>query len=159
MIDIVCSDKLEEFGKKLGYSGIINIKELRVGYSAEDFNKKGMSIITGLEKIERVDSLHQRRSGFNQVLAKIAKKNKIALVFNFNDIIDSKKKSQIMGRISQNIKICRKYKVEMIIASFAKYKYQMRNPSDLMSLFILLGMTPKEAKDALNNHKVYKSKS
>lgn len=148
MIDIISSDKLEEFGKELGYSKLVNVKELKIG-NFNDFNNKNIDIITGLEILELSDSLHQRNSGFNQTLAKLAKKNNIAIAFNFNDISDSKNKPQTMGRISQNIKLCRKYKVKMKIASFAKTKYQMRNPKDLISLFLLLGMTPKEAKDSL----------
>lgn len=147
MIDIISSKKLEEFGKELGYSKLTNIKELKIGNS-NDFNNKKVDIITGLEKLEKSDSLHQRNSGFNQTLAKLSKKNKITIAFNFNDIIESKNKAQIIGRMTQNIKLCRKYKVKMIIASFAKNKYQMRNPKDLMSLFILIGMTPKEAQNA-----------
>ena len=51
-----------------------------------------------------------------------------------------------MGRIMQNIRLCRKYNVSMVFASFAEAKWEMRSAKDLMSFAVLLGMTPKEAK-------------
>ena len=39
----------------------------------------------------------------------------------------------------QNIDLCRKYKVKMLIASFAKDPSGMKSPHDLISLFKVLG--------------------
>ena len=61
------------------------------------------------------DRLKQRDSGLNQVLAKIAKKNNIKIGINLDEIINSKgkSKSEILGRIKQNIKLCNKNKLKM----------------------------------------------
>ena len=50
----------------------------------------------------RKDFQKQRDSGFNQVLAKIAKKNNVTIGINFDEIIESKNKERILARIRQN---------------------------------------------------------
>lgn len=102
------------------------------------------SILFDLESGFQKDFMHHRASGLNQVLCKIAEKNKVAIGFSISS--DSK----ILGRIRQNIRLCRKYKVKTIIASFAKDPYEMRPPHDLIAMFICLGMHPSEAKNSLS---------
>lgn len=84
----------------------------------------------------RKDFQKQRNSGFNQVLAKIAKRNNITIGINFDEIIDSKEKEKILARIKQNIMICNKNKIKM---KFIMQKYK-RNIYDLKSLGLILGM-------------------
>jgi RNase P/RNase MRP subunit p30 len=79
-------------------------------------------------------------------------KNNIALGFSLNSILNSKNKHIILGRITQNIKLCRKYKVKMIIGSFTSNPFEMRSYHDLASLFLKLGMTQKEVKDSLETN-------
>ncbi len=85
----------------------------------------------------RKDRMKQRDSGFNHVLAKIAKKQNNIIGIDLDEIINSEKKekAKILGRIMQNIKICRKNKLKMeFISKTKKDKY------DLKSLGIVLGM-------------------
>jgi len=122
---------------------------------------KNVNILLSPEKGVRKDSLHYRNSGLNQVTCKLAKKNKIAIGFNFNDILitQGKERAMILGRMMQNVKLCRKYKLRMLIASFAKDKWQMRSKNDLISFGIVLGMHPKEAQKALQTvNKILKEK-
>lgn len=83
----------------------------------------------------RKDFQKQRNSGFNHVLAKIAKKNKIQIGINLDEIIESRNKSQILARIQQNIKLCNKNKIQMQFLGKNK-----RNIHDLKSLGLVLGM-------------------
>jgi len=110
---------------------------------------KFVDIILGLENIEKKDSLHKRESGLNEVICKLAKKNKIAIGFPFNSILHSDIKSQLFGRMMQNVELCKKYGVRMVLASFAETKWDVRSYHELFSFGLVLGMTPKEAKDAL----------
>ena len=48
----------------------------------------------------------------------------------------------------QNIRFCRKFKVPMIVASFAKTPFEMRAPFELKAFFEVLGMTSKESAQA-----------
>jgi ribonuclease P/MRP protein subunit RPP1 len=89
---------------------------------------------------ERKDRQKQRDSGFNHVLAKIAQKNDIVLGINTDEITESnlKQKAEILSRIKQNIKICKKNKVEMRFISLKEK--EEKNSYNLKSLGLILGM-------------------
>jgi len=86
----------------------------------------------------RKDFQKQRNSGFNQVLAKIAKKKNIAIGIDLDEIIESKgkNKSDILARTKQNIKLCNKNKLKMKFIS----EKRKRNLYDLKALGLVLGM-------------------
>ncbi|MCK5043844.1 hypothetical protein KAR52_02480 [Candidatus Pacearchaeota archaeon] len=90
-----------------------------------------------LNQALRKDKLRQRDSGFNQVLAKIAKKKNVAIGINLDEIINSKskQKAQILSRVKQNIKLCNKNKLKMKFIGKSK-----RNIYDLKALGLVLGM-------------------
>ena len=92
----------------------------------------------------RKDFMHQRNSGLNHVLCALAKENNVAVGFSFSSILHAEKRERVLGRIMQNIKLCRKYKVPMVIGSFAKDSWDVRNEKDLKAFFQVLGMTGKE---------------
>ena len=92
----------------------------------------------------RKDKSKQRDSGFNQVLAKIAKKKNVTLGIDLDEISTSsgKEKAEILARVSQNIKMCNKNKVKMkFISKGQKDQY------DLKSLGLALGMPTWMAKE------------
>lgn len=114
---------------------------------------KNVDIIYGIEQSGKKDSLHFRTSGLNQVICKLCKANNIALAVPIADIINSKSRSTLMGRLMQNIRMCRKYKVRMVAASFAKNSLEQRSAKDVVSLLKTLGMTASEAEQSLTNVK------
>jgi len=123
------------------------------GNDRQVIEKSKQSIVFGLEIIAARDSMHSRNSGLNQVLCKLVNKNNIIIGFSFSSLLntDGKLRSQILGRMMQNIRLCRKYKVKTAIASFAEKPYDMRPCPDLKSVLISLGMHPAEAHDSLEN--------
>jgi RNase P/RNase MRP subunit p30 len=92
----------------------------------------------------RKDRMKQRNSGFNQVLAKLAKKKNISLGINLDEIINSKPKEklEILARVRQNIKLCNKNKLKMKFISSEK-----RDRYNLKSLGLVLGMPTWMTKD------------
>jgi len=88
--------------------------------------------------VGRKDFQKQRNSGFNQVLAKIAKKNKVVIGINLDEIVNASKiqKPEIIARIRQNIMLCNKNKLTMVFVS----KKHKRNQYDLKALGSVLGM-------------------
>jgi RNase P/RNase MRP subunit p30 len=108
----------------------------------DEFNRKvieKLPIHTLLiNQLHRKDYSKQRNSGFNQVMAKIAKKAKISIGINLDEIIESKgsKKAKILARIKQNIKLTNKNKIKMKFISL-KFKKDER---DLKALGLALGM-------------------
>ena len=123
------------------------------GNDSYAIEKSNLTIIFGLETIAARDSMHSRNSGLNQVLCKLANKNNVIIGFSFSGILntDGVTRSQILGRTMQNIRLCRKYKVKTVVASFAEKPYEMRPYHDLKSVFICFGMHPEEAKNSLEN--------
>ena len=119
-------------------------KQIIFSGNDDDLNRK----ILEKEKIdvllinqkERKDKQKQRDSGFNQVLAKIAGKNKIAIGINLDEIINTngKEKSEILARIQQNIKLCNKKKIQMYFIT--QNKKNSKEVYDLKALGLTLGM-------------------
>ena len=114
-------------------------KEIIFTSENDDLNRKVLEklqiklLLINLEK--RKDYQKQRNSGLNHVLAKIAKKNKIQIGINFDELISSKNKEKIISRIIQNIELCNKYKIQMKFISKNK-----QNIYNLKSLGLVLGM-------------------
>ena len=90
------------------------------------------------------DFMHFRNSGLNQVLVKLAKQNNIAIGFSLNKILklDNVERVDLLGKVMQNIMLCNKYKVKMIIVNFINNELDKRNVNDLKELGISLGMLP-----------------
>lgn len=95
-----------------------------------------------LENSERQDFIHHRNSGLNHILAELLSKNNHTLFISFKNLLNSfpVQRARKMGRISQNIRLARKFNFSVKIASFASTPMQMRAPSDLLSLAKVLGM-------------------
>ncbi|MEK6934700.1 MAG: RNase P subunit p30 family protein [Nanoarchaeota archaeon] len=156
MIDIINFKYTED---NLGFTKFYSFKDFKIGIGGNDninrkiVENKNYDILLSPEKNRDKDFMHSRDSGLNQVLCKLAKKNDIAIGFNFNDVLISKNKWLILGKMMQNVRLCRKYKVKMIILSGAKNKNELRAAKDLSSFGNVLGMTPGEVKKALNFEK------
>lgn len=117
---------------------------------AREAIERGADMIVDVED-DRKDSVHYRRSGLNQVLCRLAARKNVTVGFSFASIINAGgfDRAILLGRIRQNIMLCRKFGVKMCIASFAEDPLRMRAPADLRALFHVLGMHPAESLKAL----------
>jgi len=174
MIDYVLGDISSELAKKFGYSKAVkvhvieskNLKEIKkladkpsdlvfVKGLDEELNRiilasKKIDVLIDCQDSIKKDSFHYRNSGLTQVSCSIAKKNNIAIGFSLRSILKSINRPLVLGRIKQNIKLCRKYKLKMLFCSLSEDTYDIRNSQDMLSLAKILGMNPGEAKKALN---------
>lgn len=123
----------------------------RIIFSSEDeetgrkvLEKENIEIFL-LNQAGRKDYQKQRNSGFNHVMAKLAKKKGVVIGINLDELIKAseKEKSEIIARIRQNVKICSKNKLKMKFI----YKNQKRNLHDLVALGLTLGMPTWMTKD------------
>ena len=124
----------------------------------EVIEKPKANLVFALEEYGWKDYMHQRASGLNHILCRLANKNKVMIGFSISSLLDYGNQSIILGRMIQNIILCRKFKVKTVIGSFTQNPHQMRSPHDIMSLFAILDMHEKEAKDSLENFLNYKTK-
>ncbi|MEA3430468.1 MAG: RNase P subunit p30 family protein [Nanoarchaeota archaeon] len=114
------------------------------------FEQGKPDMIFSLEDGTHPDFIYFRNSGLNQVYCKLAKKNYTIIALNFNLLLSSRNKIKIIGRMMQNIKLCKKYKVPIAIASLTDNPMNMRNPKDLTSLSTVLGMDTQQSKTCTN---------
>ncbi|MBD3155292.1 MAG: PHP domain-containing protein [Candidatus Aenigmarchaeota archaeon] len=165
-------EKLKEECKKITKSSEVevflgfqarNLKELR---KLSDLRReydvllvKGGTLNLNRKAVEtpEVDLLlhpefERRDSGFNHTMAKLAKENKVAIEINFREILLSSKntRAHIIHNISNNVKLCKKYKAPLIICSGAFSHLQMKDPKVLISMGKLLGLELNEAKKSLS---------
>lgn len=115
----------------------------------DEFNRKILEygkfdILLSVEAGERKDKLRQRDSGLNHVLAEIAHKNKIAIGIDLEEIekLSGKEKATRLGRIMQNIKVCRKVKCLIKVLNY-------KDKKDAASFLMSLGASSGQAKEAL----------
>jgi|GEM_PF-1608198 len=97
------------------------------------------------------DHTHYRNSNFNQILAALASRNKVSYGISFSYILNvsGKQRALVIGREMQNLKICRK-KVNILIASFARDVWELRNPLDLQALCAAMKAGTKTVKQAIS---------
>lgn len=158
----------KEHGLKIHKFKAMNLKELREELKTKaDYyvlcesnyqtrriaaEKALVDCLACLELSKKPDLIHSRRSGMDHKLARFASQSKVAVEFNFNHLLNSKgfERATILGRMMQNARLCKKYKTPIVITSGAKKKSEMRSASDLQSFGIILGFTPKQAKEGLS---------
>ena len=101
--------------------------------------KTEVGIVVGSEKLNYKDSVHFVRGGLDQIVCKIAKEKGKKMGFAFGDILESRDRAKLLGRMMFNIKLCKKYGVEVVLSSFVKDGNEMRSVADVQSLFRVLG--------------------
>lgn len=89
--------------------------------------KGGFNILYAIEKFN-----------INHVLCKLAKKNNIAFALSFSNILKNENKAKLLSKIKRSLMLCKKYKVDVIFASFASNPFEMRNYYDLRSFFDII---------------------
>ncbi len=89
----------------------------------------------------RQDTLKGINSGLNEVLARIAAKNNIALGIDLSElrVLGKKEKAQRISKIRQNIRICRKSGVRLALLG-------VKEKRDAESLLISFGASTEQVK-------------
>jgi ribonuclease P/MRP protein subunit RPP1 len=125
-------------------------KPIIVKAQNDNFNRKMLEYgkfdaLVSVEMGEKKRKLRKTDSGFNHVLAAIAAKNKVALGVDFEELrkLEKKEKAEVLARIIQNLKICRKAGVKTKIIN-------AKDKRDAFSFFISLGASTKQAREAIS---------
>jgi hypothetical protein len=107
-------------------------------------------IVYDLELSPERDFGKFRNSGLDRASVQFARSNAITIAFSFSSILNAKDAPKMIGRVMQNIKLCRKYKLSTAIASFASTPEEMRAPHDLKSFLLSIGMHTASAKQSID---------
>ena len=95
--------------------------------SREFFENNKVTHLILFEDSAQKDSFHQRKAELDEAVCKIAKEKTKTIIFNTQKADDV----LWLGRMLQDAKLCRKYKLKTIVATFASTPLQMRAPKDL----------------------------
>ena len=124
-----------------------NKKLIAVEGNGDAFNRRAIetlkiNYLVSPENNTLRDTLKQRDSGLNHVVAKIAKQKNIQLVIDTSKIstFSPKEKANTLAKIMQNIKICKKTNTQIKIASFAEDKKEKVDEKSRKSFLSSLGM-------------------
>ena len=112
-------------------------------------NKK-VDVLLNPEINRKYDFSNWRNSGLNNVLCRLAAQNNVTMGIDLSGLPEDRfEKAGRIGRIMQNIRLCRKFKTKMFI--FASK--QDLNESELMSIILTFGASTQQAKESLNFQK------
>ncbi|MEI6058436.1 MAG: hypothetical protein WCP89_01570 [archaeon] len=103
----------------------------------------------GERESKRKDTLKQRDSGLNHVIAKIAKDKDISMVIDIDDlssIQDRKQKAKRLSRIIQNIKISRRAGCKILVWSLSGEM----GKKELEAFGFSIGMSSQQVKESLS---------
>src|SRR3989344_4782909 len=155
VLNIIDTDNLNEARKKIEIKAKEGSKVIVKGRD-DSFNRKilenkKVNILLSPENGYKKDKLKQRDSGLNHVLCRIASDNGIAIGIDFQGILSKrdegkKQLAEHLARIMQNIKLCRKSKVKMILMNTAG-----TDDYGLRALLSTLGMPTDMAKTAVED--------
>ena len=137
-------DSLKEKNKKIGVLAI-----------DDTFNRKAVEKMKidyfVLNHKHGRDSLKQRDSGLNHVLARIIKKNNITLIIDCSEFRtkDLLKRSEIVSRVIQNLKIVRKIGCKIKFASLAYNLDEVMDQKMRQSIILSLGGSTTQGKEGV----------
>ncbi|MDR0900573.1 MAG: ribonuclease P subunit P30 [Methanobrevibacter sp.] len=153
----------------IGFGLEINVKKSNdIRNNINKFKKDAdlFSVLGGNPKINRmaceslqVDILSRpyfRRydSGINQVLAKEALKNNVAIELCIKDILTTylSHRAKVIANFRDIIKLYRKFKFPLIISSGASSIFDIRHPRDIIAIFKEIGLKEEEIQDCFNSY-------
>lgn len=129
-----------DLAKKKGLLVLCNVKdEDMLRYLIE---KTKVDIILGIEKIHPKDNVHFVRGGLDQIVCRLAAKNRKIIGFSFYDILKSKpgfERAKLLNRIRFNLKLCKKYGVQIYLGNFSRNAMEMRAPKELRAILKVFG--------------------
>lgn len=125
----LCDDLIKNTNIEFDF---ITSKQILLGTS-KNLEKKSKNYFFGFEIQSDKDGMHQRFSGLNHVLLNRIKEREQIVLFTLN-VKTNLKKSMVLGRIKQNLKLCKKYSVEYYFVSNAKRLIEIKSASDLLAL-------------------------
>lgn len=153
----ICDLSLKEEATKKGIT-IIDVLRVTKATHSSKFTMaassdrsflKSTKMLYNLEILDkRRDHLHHRNSGLDSTLAKLCSANKVLIGINLANLrtLDP----VVIGRVMQNIEICRTHKTKMAVFSDAKSAAELPNSADVQSLLLVLGMSTRQARETLS---------
>lgn len=150
-----------EMARKLGFKGVgvigkggdFSVAEVKPGRARGMRKKVDVIVSEGREALETPEVDVVWAGGeMNYIMVKIAKRNNVAIGFDFSLLLHSskRKRGELLAVYFQAAKLVRKYKAPFILTSGAHSPWDLRSPSDLIAFGKVLGFQESECKKALS---------
>jgi ribonuclease P/MRP protein subunit RPP1 len=103
----------------------------------------------------RVDILNHpafdKSSGLNQVLAKAASENNVAIGLTLRPLLHSRgpRRVRLLSDLRANLDLARKYDVSLVLSSDAMSCFDLRSPMEALALAEVCGLEEEEALEAM----------
>ncbi|MBD3388785.1 MAG: hypothetical protein GF416_06930 [Candidatus Altiarchaeales archaeon] len=116
-----------------------------------------VDLIVNLESVRERDRVNQRSSGLDHVMASYMAERNTGYCINLENILNTRgvRRAQTLGRIGQNIRLCRKYGVKTVFGTGRSDRWSARSPHDLILFARLLGMGDVEAKRTVTDNPMH----
>jgi len=104
----------------------------------------------------RVDILNHpafdKSSGLNQVLAKAAAENGVAIGLTLRPLLNSRgsRRIRLLSDLRANLDLARKYEVSVVLSSDAISCFDLRSPMEALALAEICGLEEEEAIEAMS---------
>lgn len=93
-----------------------------------------------------------KSSGLNQVLAKAAAENDVAIGLTLRSLLNSRgsRRIRMLSDLRANLDLARKYEVSLVLSSDAMSCFDLRSPMEALALAEICGLEEDEAIDAMS---------
>lgn len=153
-IVLIKTNDTNELRKKISSFSSKNKKIIVLG-STDEINRisvedKRVSMLLQPEAEKTKDFMRYRNSGLNHVLCKLAVRKNTAIGFSYFAVKLAKglKRADLLARMMQNARLCRKYKTKIVLASFGK---KVSSTYTLKSFGATIGMSTQQIKQSLES--------
>ena len=116
-----------------------------------------VDLIVNCELNKLRDGMYNKNSGLDHVMCAFMSERDIGYCVNVKNILDTTgmRRAILLGRINQNLMLCKKYKVRIVLSCGAKTPLDARTPQDLMNLGKILGLSVSQSRDAVSKNPMY----
>ena len=156
MTDLILFDDDNDVSLKLGLKTQKIILGKEIAFGGVDINRKliesrKVRVLVSPHLGARKDFMNFSNSGLNDVLCKLCRKNKVSIGFSFSEVLNLSgiKRSEILSRMRQNVRLCSKYGVSMRVFTLAKEPYEIRAKDALFAFARILGMKENQIRIGL----------
>ncbi|HJJ46742.1 MAG TPA: hypothetical protein O0X32_00575 [Methanocorpusculum sp.] len=134
--------ELTNIAKKTGKDMILMVDAGNNNFNRTALLTRNVKLMSGLDALPK--------AGFDHITAKMAHDKNIGLVIELNKIIHGKTRRQALLHYADILKLQRKYRFPLVIASGAKSYLNVRSVQETIALCSLFGMERSEVYQALN---------
>ena len=139
----------KEFYQETGRHNKIAVEGYNEEVNKAALENKKVVMLVNPERYFEKDFMDQRGAGLNDVLCRLAAKNNIAIALDIDYLLGLRDEEKVnkLGKIMQNIRLCKKAKTNMILMNKSG-----RDDYDLRAFLSTLGMPTDMAKRAVEGY-------